>query len=381
MHSHFLDFRRGVLGGYRGPCVSLYQPTHLHYPQNRQDPIRFRNLLKTVDRSLRQEYRAADARVLLAPLESLAADTAFWNHTGHGLAVLAAPDVFRAYRLRRPVPERAVVAGSFHLKPLLRIAQSADAYHVLALNRQGIRLFEGTRDALVEVELLPGVRTLTEALGEERTEPHLTVASYGSAGGGFARRHGHGSRKDEIDIDTERFFRAVDRWIREHYSEPSGLPLILAALPEYHTPFRRVSQNAALTAEGVQIDPSSLDIDELRRRAWRVLEPQYLDRLARLLELFGSAEAGGRGSRDLHAMALAAVKGRVATLLVDADRLVPGSIAGDSGRLEFGDLAHPDVDDALDDLAELVLKRGGDVVVVPGARMPIDTGAAAIYRF
>ena len=25
------------------PCLSLYQPTHRHHPDNLQDPIRFRN--------------------------------------------------------------------------------------------------------------------------------------------------------------------------------------------------------------------------------------------------------------------------------------------------------------------------------------------------
>jgi hypothetical protein len=35
----------------------------------------------------------------------------------------------------------------------------------------------------------------------------------------------------------------------------------------------------------------------------------------------------------------------------------------------------------LDDLAELVLGKGGEVVVVPRERMPIDSGLAAIYRF
>jgi hypothetical protein len=52
-----------------------------------------------------------------------------------------------------------------------------------------------------------------------------------------------------------------------------------------------------------------------------------------------------------------------------------------TGRIELGDLAHPEVDDLLDDLGELVLKMGGQVVVVPAERMPTPTGLAAISRF
>jgi hypothetical protein len=67
--------------------------------------------------------------------------------------VLGAPGMFRVYRLRRPVAELVVVADSFHTKPLMRILQLADRYQILGLSRQEIKLFEGNRDALDEIEV------------------------------------------------------------------------------------------------------------------------------------------------------------------------------------------------------------------------------------
>jgi hypothetical protein len=226
------------------------------------------------------------------------------------LAVLGASGLFRVYRLQRPLPELVVVADSFHMKPLMRILQSADRYQVLGLNRQQIKLFEGNHDALDEIELAQGVpRTITEALGEELTEPHLTVGSYGTGARGPAMRHGHGSKKDEVDIDAERFFRAVDRAILEHHSRAAGLPLILAALPEYHTLFRHLSQNPFLMADGIDTHPDALPADALRERAGRVVEPQYLARLTGLVEQFGVANSTGLGSDELKLVAEAAVAG------------------------------------------------------------------------
>src|SRR5690606_12818158 len=124
----------------------------------------------------------------------------------------------------------------FHVKPLIRILQSADRYQVLALTRQSIRLFEGNRDVLDEVPLADGVpRTIVDALGEELTEPYLTGSTRTGSGG--LMFHGHGSKNETRDKDTERFFRAVDRAVWLHHSRPSGLPLILAALPEHHAVF------------------------------------------------------------------------------------------------------------------------------------------------
>ncbi len=382
MHSLVNDYAAGLLRAHEPPCLSLYQPTHRHYPDNQQDVIRFRNLVKSMEQSLRQKYAVREVRPLLEPFHSLADDHGFWNHTLDGLAVLSAPAFFRVYRLQRPVPEFAVVADTFHTKPLMRILQSADRYQVLGLNRQEIKLFEGNRDALDEIEAAAGVpRTITEALGEELTEPHMTVASYGMGAGGPAMHHGHGSKKDEVDIDAERFFRAVDRAVLEHHSRPSGLPLILAALPEHHNLFRQVSQNPLLLNEAIDVHPDALPRDALRERAWRVVEPKYLARLAALVEEFGKAKAKGLGSDELEPIAQAALAGRVGTVLIEAERHVPGRIDPAAGRIQPGDLAHPEFGDLLDEIGEIVLAKGGQIVIVPAERMPTRTGIAAIYRF
>ncbi len=340
-----------------------------------------------LEQSLEADMAGA-GKPLLARLGELAGDAEFWNHSLDGLVVLAASDFFRVYRLQRPVPELAIVGESFHIKPLLRILQSVDRYQILALSAASIKLFEGNRDALAEVELAEGVPpTLTDALGEELTEPHQTVASYGGGtgggndGGSTPMRHGHGGKKDEVDIDADRFFRAVDRAILEHHSKPSGLPLLLAALPEHQSRFRALSRNPSLLAAGVDGSPDALSIETLRDRAWQAVEPHYLARLAALVDAFGSASSRGLGSDELSDVAKAAVAGRVATLLVDADRQLPGRLDRDSGAVEFAELADARIDDLLDDLAEVVLQAGGEAIVVPAERMPTVTGLAAIYRY
>jgi hypothetical protein len=127
----------------------------------------------------------------------------------------------------------------------------------------------------------------------------------------------------------------------------------LAALPEYHNLFRQVSQNPFLITEGIETDPAALAIDTLRERSWRVVEPRYLARLAGRVEEFGAAKSKGLGADDPALVAEAAVGGRVATLLIEADRHIPGRIDYASGRIEPGDLAHPEIDDVLDDLGRV----------------------------
>lgn len=382
--------------GRAGPCVSIYQPTHRQHPDKQQDPIRFRNLIKRAADSLRREQSAGQIDSWLVKFHVLAEDADFWNHTTDGLAVFGAPDLFRLVRLQRPTPELTIVADSFHVKPLLRIVQSADRFQVLSINRQDIRLFEGNRDALDEMELAAEVsRSASDVLGDELPEPERQAHSYGTgpaaSGAGANRgtggaktggmRHGHGSKSDVIDQQTERFFRAVDRAVIEHHSRLSGLPLILAALPEYHALFHSVSHNARLLNSGIEINPEALSLDELRTLAWQVIEPVYLARLAGLVERFGAAQASQLGDDRLPQVAEAAAAGRIETLLLQAQRLVPGRMDSTTGAIQTEELVHPQVDDILDDLAEQVLRTGGEVVIAPAEQMPSTTGLAAIYRF
>lgn len=357
-----------LLVDHTPPCLSIYQPTHRSHPDNAQDPIRFRNLVGQLEASLRKQHARQVIDALLAPFHQLADDAAFWNHTFDGLAVLGSAGLFRVFRLQRPVVEVAIVADSFHTKPLVRILQSADRYQVLGLSQGRARLFEGNRDALDEIELGAAA---ADTLAQAQPDPDRAVPTRGDRQG----------KPEHSDVDRERFFRAVDRAVLEHHSRPSGLPLMLVALPEHHTLFRSVSHNPQLLAEGLRIDPDAVTTSQLREMAWRAIEPQYLERLAALVDAFGAALGTGLAGETLDDVAAAAASGRVASLLVEAGRHIGGRVDDQTGRVQQADITDPNVGDLLDDVAEMVLRRGGEVVLVPTERMPTKTGLAATYRF
>ena len=364
-------------------CLSLYQPTHRSHPENRQDPIRFQNLVNELEASLQSKLSAERTQTFLKQFHALGGDSDFWNKTLDGLAVFATEELFRVYLLQRSVPELAVVADNFHVKPLQHYLQATDRFQVLGLTLNEVLLFEGNRDSLDPVELPDDVpRTIEDALGSELTDEHITVATYGGKGpDGTRMQHGHGSKKDEQEVDAERFFRTIDRAITEHCSKPSGLPLVLAALPEHHSVFRSVSHNPYLVKEGIKINPKSQSAEELRKLAWEVWEPQYRKNLENLVGQYHQLKSDSMGSDQLKEIAKNAAAGRVKTLLIEEDKIIPGRIDDASGKIERKALEKPDVDDLLDDLGELVLKMGGDVHLLKPELMPTDTGAAAMYRY
>ena len=384
-----------LLARHEPPCVSIYLPTATSYPDTQQDRIRYRNLVDQAEAGVREVLPANRVNTFLQRFRELAADDAFWAHRRSGLAVLGSPDAFHVFELNRPVTERAVVATSFHVKPLLRVAQSADRFHVLCLQREEVKLFEGNRDGLTPIRPAGVPWTVTEALGEQSS---IQPDNYASAPKNEERKGksgeptrnnprgsqpgpGHPAKGDDAKLDAERFFRAVDRAVWEHASRDSGLPLVIAALPEHQAMFRALTHNQRVVAQGIDKNPGSMSAEELCQAAWKCVEPDYVGRLQKFVEDFNTAKARQQASEDLCAIAKAAHEGRVGVLLVEAERTVPGRLDPNTGdALPAADGAR-DVDDLLDDVAEAVLRTKGTVVVVPRDRMPTGTGLAATNRF
>ena len=373
-----------LLSADQAPCLSLYMPTHQKHPENIQDIILFKNLVQQLEESLIQKYSAGEVQQYIEPVKELVNNDNIWNHTWEGLAVFSAKGIFKVIRLHKSVEELAIVADSFHTKPLRQYLQSVDNFHLLGLTLHDIRLFEGNRHSLTEVELNADTpKTIIDALGDQLTEKHSSIDSFGGMGGGsIAMHHGNGGKKDETDKDAERFFRVVANAIYEHYSKPIGWPIILAALPEHHNLFQKVNKNPLLLPKGIAINPSSVSPDQLAKMAWEIMEPEYNLKLDNMVAWFEQARANGKGSDDYKEVAVAAVEGRVDTLIVEADRIIPIRITNlVTGHTQKKDLINPKVDDLLDDMGELVIKMGGQLMVLPTGKMPSETGLAAIFRY
>jgi len=370
-----------LLKSHTFPCISIYMQTARRYPDNVQDPLRFKNLVSMAESDGIKSVGKRSIDPLIGRLRELQETQEFWTHTLDGLAVFVSPDYFRVFRLQQTVNEQTHVSDVFFIKPLLRIYQMSERFQLLVLTKTEVRLYEGSRYRLDKIEMDPeGPKTMTEALGTETTPPHMTVVSYGGVGHGSSMRHGHSSRKDEEELDDERFFRAVDHAITEHHSKPSGLPLILAALPQHQSLFRSITHNPHLLEEGLTSDPRMLETDTLRDMASKVLEPHWQQKIDHLLARYEEVQSKSLGSDNPFYITEAALAGNVSVLLLDQERIYPGGIDEANGDISFSMTMPGSEHDVLEDLAVTVLGKGGEVLVLPPERMPSDSGVAAIFR-
>jgi hypothetical protein len=353
-------------------------PTHRHHPGTDQDPIRFKNLLKAAENLLRESYPRAEVREILDPLTNLS-DLWFWRYQMDGLALFQSPALLATYRLPLSVPELAVVADTFHLKPLLRFLQANQRYLVLALSQKQTTLYAGTPHSLGPVDLSELPSSMTEALGIEREEPFLNVRTIGS--GKAPIFHGHGAPEASRKDDLLRFFRAIDKALWEVLRE-ERLPLILAGVDYYFPIYREVSRYTHLTSAGVAGNFDDASPEEIHARVWPVAEATLAQQEQEALTAYRSAGDRGLATTDLVTIARMTVHGRVRRLLIAEGEHVWGVLDRESGQVTVSESQQDTRDaDVLDDLAEAVLARGGEVLLLPSERMPGRSPAAAILRW
>jgi Bacterial archaeo-eukaryotic release factor family 3 len=363
-----------------GPCVSVFLPTHRAGREVEQVPIRLKNLLRQATDVLKTDgVRAPEIDRLLAPLRGLLVDRLFWQYQSDGLALFSRPGWWRSLRVPLHLPELAVVADRFHISPLLPLPTGGGHFFVLALSKNQIRLLEGTRDRLEEVDL-PGVPLgVRDALQGEEAQRQLQL-SVADRGGVAARGvfHGHGSDADVQKERVLRYFRKVDRALREVLAGERA-PMVLAAVEHLAPIWRQANTYPHLVDETLAGSPEGLDPHQLHARAWAVVEPLFLqaqrEAAARCERLAGTDLT----SQDPREIIRAAEDGRIETLFAARHPASPPGVSSTgSAPSSNGDRALRDV---LELAAVTTIIKGGSVYVLPAGVVPGGGSAAAVFRY
>lgn len=370
------DLKR-LLERREGPCVSIYFPAHRSKREARPDSILYRNLCREVEKILARDASGEVTRQILTSLRALD-EPEFWERGSQGVAVFASPGFFACYRLPLELPSLDVVGVSFHTKPLLGYLQEGISYYVLALSLHRVALYDGWRESLHEVPLngVPG--SIEEALGIE-TLPGFR--------GPHERReadlhHVQGAGGDDFKVEVEKYFRGVARGLRRMGLKESRKPVILAAQRHHQSLFRKVAQIPSLLDEGILTDAAKLDSETICSEARRILRPEFERQVSEAKEEYGLSASRGQGSERLEEVAKAVAEGRAKRLFVESKRRIWGLVDPVTGEILPGDARKNAYDvDLLDELAEMTLARGGEVLVLSAEEMPTSTGLAATFRF
>jgi len=359
-----------------GPCVSLFMPAHRGGAE--QDPIRFRKLLTEAEKRLTAGgQRSPEARELLQPARELLDEPLFWHNQSDGLALFLAPGFLRYYRLALAFEEQLLVEKRFVVRPLLPLVTGDGRFFVLALSQKGIRLLQGTRFQIRELDVAGVPASLAEVLGPADRDEMRTFHAHPTGGRGNWGAIFHGVGFVDHKTDLLRYFQRIDRGLHELLHK-ERVPLVVATV-EYLLPlYRQANTYPHLLEQGIEGNPDRLSNQELHTKAWSLVEPGYRKTLEGAAGLYRRLVGTGKTSCELREVVPAACEGRIETLFVPAQAPKWGRYDPASGVIEH---AQPELgDEDLHNLAAVhVLRHGGAVYAVTPDELPGGTGLAAIY--
>jgi hypothetical protein len=254
---------------------------------------------------------------------------------------------------------------TFTTRDLEYVLNRSPRYWALALSEQLTRLYEGCRDSLVEVND-SGFPIIYEGPGATEPLP-----------GGF------GVRKSAYRDDRHRqFFRQIDAAFGQIVATDT-LPLILIGVERNFAFFNEVSMHKPLIAGTLPGNYEGVSTRDLANLVWPLMQAHMAKQRQEVIKALDAAISAGKYASGIDMAWRLAQEGRGAALLVEEGFRYPARLDSTGEHLTpTNELRGPETfDDAVDELIETVLRKGGQVNFVDDGALQAHQGVAMILRY
>lgn len=346
------------------PSLTITLPTHRTAPDNRQDPVRLKNLISEAANRLLSEFSKREVEALLKRLEDLAGGIDF-NRTLDGLALFVNQDFARAFQLPFKVTERVIIDETFATRDLVYALNHSMRYWMLVLSEKPTRLYEGTNDTLEEIQE-NGFPMVHEGPGGEAPLP-----------GGFGVQKS--AYRDEY---FQKFLRKVDGALKDVLAG-DDLPLILVGVDRHLAFFNNLTAHGASVIGSVTGNHDKTSPHELSKLVAPLIQTHLADKSREALTQLDKAIGEKKYASTIGDVWVLAHEGRGDLLLVEEDFHYSARLdASGKNIIPAEDSTAPDViDDAVDEIIEEVLNKKGKVVFVPNGKLEDHRRIAMVLRY
>lgn len=363
--------------------ITIVQELHATTLTNDKDRIQFENLVNQAKKNI-SDSNLTDKNSLLEQLDvALRNQDSLIQYIGV-LVVYITPEDFYFYHLGIPVTvnDGVYISELPYILPLAVNTQYTLDYNLLVLNRDSIRLYEGHGGTIYELDLdeyEDAPIDLETALGSEVDGGSLNFGTYNasySQSGSSQFFHGHNEVSNEKDIDRERYFRMVDDFVFENFSNKNNYPLIIFSVEENQTVFKNISKNKFLSDVTINGSASGLNAQAIEKKVAETISQLNKDKKDRLLSELNETSPENKIGNIPDDLVSTSLEGRIDTLYLQNDYEIPGTITED-GRYQENDSRN----DFIKLLVKNVFDANGKVYIFEEEDMPENTPIAAKLRY
>ncbi|GCC50364.1 hypothetical protein SanaruYs_05790 [Chryseotalea sanaruensis] len=358
----------------KGSCLSIIIPQHTLSRERMLNVEIYRKAIRKAKSLLkRKENDPVIIETMLAKLESL--NNAFNPDVAlNGIGLFISKNIAERVNFPFAVKEKIIVDSSFETRDLYYLRQLMTPYYIVALTKKSVHLYLAQGEDLTEIKDGQFPMQYQEEYEYER-------ASFGTSFG-FSQKGFEKDKRTGIKSRIDLFFKKAAEQLTP-YVEKNHHPLILAGTKEMIAEFKSQSV-LPKKIDGEIIGPFKEDeLYRLRTKAYAsLIKHQKLEINAKIND-FIEKDTVKHLAKGIQEVWQAAHQGRGLTLLVEKDYKQISYLreSDPSLYLRAPKGKYTLVPDAVDEIIETVLEKGGHVFFTEDNKLRSFNSIALLLRY
>lgn len=307
--------------------------------------VRWVRQIKEIEKNLLNKFHTQAVKSYLKNLYDIKIEEIF-SVKDSSIAIFHCDDFTGFIEIPKIVHDNYFISKSFHLKPVFTWLQNEFDFYLLGLSKKQIKLFRGS---------VLGLELEKEWGGEERND------------------------ENKKSDNWENFFKVTENELNKIFAK-NRTPVILAGVKEHVAFYKKINRDQDLVMMSVNGAINGKSANELKASSLKILNDIFEINKKAIVDKFIELKQTNMATDEITLVTQNAIKGNVKILAIAEDRNLWGRINMFEGKVNLSkEGASQFNDDLLDDLAEVVLARGGKVLALKQVEMPTKSPLFAIF--
>ncbi|WP_246125951.1 AOC03_06830 family ribosome hibernation factor [Bizionia myxarmorum] len=342
-------------------CITIIMNSHRTNPDALKDAITLKNHIKEVETRLLADTTKRNATGLLEKLNALV-EQIDHSHNLDSLLLFVNDDVAEYTRLPIKVTDRVVIDDSFATRDLVRAMHAEAHYYVLVLSQENSRLIEALNDKVVQEFKAPFPMENKQFFTRNKAESAVA------------------SRESSLIAE---YFNQVDKAVNTIRKE-NPLPVLICSLEENYAEYLKIAdEKHSILNTYLNKNRISEKDHAIVTEAWKLVKSHNSELNSNRKTELLKAVSDNKFLSDTNEIWKAIKDGKIQTLFIEQGLFQPAIM--DDDEISYVTEDHRTdknvIDDIFDEMIELNMNFGGDVVFLPKGELSKFNGFGAITRY
>ncbi|MFN4145077.1 MAG: hypothetical protein ACK4GN_04570 [Runella sp.] len=321
------------------PCVTISLNTHRTHPDNAQDAIVLKNLLKEAETRVIDEFGKRPAASLLDKIKNAETEIDI-NYNLDSLHIFLSNDTQEIVKSTWPTTQVGVhISETFAIRPIIKAYNRSETYLIMLLSQSGVQLYEAMNDGIIGE-----IRNNEFPFSENR---HYTTHA------------DKASDPKQVDDLVREFLNRVDKALVK-IAQETDLKCVVVCTEDNYSRLMQVADKPSIYHGYAPINYNNTATHQIVNQTWEIIANLQKQRRTQAIGEMKEAVAQGKVLTDLQEIYQAAIDGRGDLLIVHQDFAQPVLMKDERTFDLIEDATTPGaIDDITSNIAwEVISKKG-----------------------